>query len=233
MSMALETLPHYDTKPTDYFEVVRSEMLPFVPAHCRRVLDVGCGAGGFGGLLKRTRNLEVWGVEPVKSAAAKAMARLDCVIEGPFDSKTELPAGTFDCVVFNDVLEHMLAPEQALRHAKVLLARGGAVVASIPNIRHFPTLWQLMFHARWEYADCGVLDETHLHFFAKSSLVKMFQSEGYVVERICGINAYAGIPSASRRLWAAYRLANALLLGKLGDMKFQQFAVVAKPAQDL
>lgn len=228
--MTPATPPGYENKPTDYFEQVRTEMLPFVPAHCRRVLDVGCGQGRFGELLKKNRQIEVWGVEPVQAAAAKAMARLDRVIAGQFDPQLNLPPGTFDCVIFNDVLEHLLAPEEALRYSKMLLADGGVIVASIPNIRNLSTFWQFMFHARWEYEDCGVLDRTHLRFFTKSSIVNLFQGEGYMLESICGINAYVGIPNSSRRLWAAYHLANVFLLGKLGDMRFQQFAVVAKPA---
>lgn len=219
----------YDTKSADYFEWSRMEMLPFVPSNCRRVLHVGCGGGTFGESLKRTRKVEVWGVEPVRSAAQKAARKLDHVIEGPFNPETGLPAGTFDCVIFNDVLEHMLAPEEALRYARVLLTPGGVVVASIPNIRSFPTVWQLIFHARWEYEDAGVLDKTHLRFFTKSSIVNMFEREEYALESISGINAYIGTPKTGRRLWMAYRLANALFLGKLDDMKFLQFAVVARP----
>ncbi|MGB9067705.1 MAG: class I SAM-dependent methyltransferase [Candidatus Acidiferrales bacterium] len=227
--------PDYETKPIDYFEGARPEMLPFIPAHCRRLLDVGCGAGGFGASIKRSREIEIWGVEPVESAAAKASAKLDRVINGPFDSEIGLPAGTFDCIVFNDVLEHMAVPEQALRHAKVLLSPGGVIVASIPNIRSFPVLWQLVAHARWEYVDAGVLDKTHLRFFTKSSIENMFTTEGYSLESICGINAYAGTggPGPSRSLWGAYKLVNALLLGKFADMKYIQFAVVAKTAPHL
>jgi 2-polyprenyl-3-methyl-5-hydroxy-6-metoxy-1,4-benzoquinol methylase len=221
----------YDTKSADYFQETRPEMLPFIPAHCRRVLDVGCGAGGFGESLKRIRETEVWGLEPVQSAAEKAMSRLDRVIQSAFDPESDLPAGSFDCVIFNDVLEHMFAPDKALAYARTLLAPEGVVVASIPNIRSFPAIWQLLAHARWEYEDCGVYDKTHLRFFTRSSIVNMFELEHYAIETICGINAYVGFPNASRRLWAAYKVTNALFLGKFGDMKFQQFAVVARPGR--
>jgi 2-polyprenyl-3-methyl-5-hydroxy-6-metoxy-1,4-benzoquinol methylase len=223
----------YDTKPDYYFEWPREEMAPFVPSDCRRMLEVGCGSGVFGRLLKQTRKIEVWGLEPVKSAAAKASDRLDHVVNGLFDPEIELPAGTFDCVVFNDVLEHMVAPEQALRYAKVLLTPGGTVVASIPNIRFLKVLWGLVVHGQWEYADDGVLDKTHLRFFTKSSIMKMFQSEGYSIENISGINAYRGPSGARRTLWGVYRLASALSPGTFGEMRFQQFAVVAKVAPPL
>lgn len=223
----------YDTKTDDYFEFPRTEMLPFVPANCRHLLDVGCGAGEFGALVKQTRKIEVWGLEPVKSAAVKASARLDKVINGTFDAEIGLPAETFDCLVFNDVLEHMVAPEQALSYAKVLLSKGGVVVASIPNIRYLGVVSRLVFHARWEYEDFGVLDKTHLRFFTKSSILKMFQSEGYLVESICGINVYMCQPDVTRFAKVVYKILNALFLGKLSDMKFSQFAVVAKVAPPL
>jgi 2-polyprenyl-3-methyl-5-hydroxy-6-metoxy-1,4-benzoquinol methylase len=223
--------PGYDKKSADYFREARPEMLSFVPTRSRRVLDVGCGGGAFGESLKKTREVEVWGVEPVKSVAAIASAKLDKVVEGIFGGGAGLPVGMFDCVLFNDVLEHMLDPGEALSYARRLLAPGGVVVASIPNIRSFPTFWQLLYHASWEYRNCGVLDETHLRFFTKSSMVNMFEREGYVIERVEGINAFSGFPNVSKRVWLVYRIANVLVAGGINDMKFQQFVVVAKPSE--
>lgn len=220
----------YESKPDYYFEWPRVEMLPFVPADCRLVLDVGCGTGAFGELLKRTRKVEMWGLEPVESAASKASAKLDHVVTGLFGPESELPAGAFDCIVFNDVLEHMIAPEQALRYAKGLLSQRGTIVASIPNVRFLKVLWGLVIRGQWEYADDGVLDKTHLRFFTKSSIQKMFQSEGYLLESIQGINSYQATPGVRRLLWQTYRIGNALSFGIFDDIRFRQFVVVAKSA---
>ena len=57
------------------------------------------------------------------SVAAKASARLDSVIVGTLCPQIELPKGTFDCIVLNEVLEHMVAPEQALRSANSTIGR--------------------------------------------------------------------------------------------------------------
>jgi 2-polyprenyl-3-methyl-5-hydroxy-6-metoxy-1,4-benzoquinol methylase len=220
----------YASKTAEYFVDARPEMLSFVPTNCRRLLDVGCGTGTFGASLKQDRPVEVWGVEPFASAAVKAAGKLDRVITGPFGPETDLPVGTFDCIVFNDVLEHMVAPDQALRYAKTLLSAGGTILASIPNVRYLPVLWQLAVCGRWDYEDCGVLDKTHLRFFTRSSLLRMFQDEGYTVKSIDGINPYQGIPNVRRRLWRVYRIVNAVAFGQLSDMKYLQFAVVAKPS---
>jgi 2-polyprenyl-3-methyl-5-hydroxy-6-metoxy-1,4-benzoquinol methylase len=230
MTALIEQLD-YETKAGNYFAEARPEMLPFVPENCHRLLDVGCGAGSFGASLKQTRQIEVWGVEPVSSVAARARTNLDRVVTGLFEPETKLPGGTFDCIVFNDVLEHMIAPEQALRYAKTLLTPGGAVLASIPNVRTLPVLWHLVVQGKWEYAEWGLLDKTHLRFFTKSSIQKMFEDEGYAVQSILGINPCRGVPNVRRSVWRAHRVANALSLGNLADMKFQQFAVVAVPTQ--
>jgi 2-polyprenyl-3-methyl-5-hydroxy-6-metoxy-1,4-benzoquinol methylase len=219
----------YEAKSADYFTLVRQEMLPFLPSDCRRLLDVGCGAGIFGEMVKRRKKVEVWGVEPLSSVAAKASVKLDHVVVGTFGPKIELPESAFDCIVFNDVLEHMLAPEQALRYARSLLSPNGSIVASIPNIRYLPALWQLVARGGWKYEDCGVLDKTHVRFFTRSSIIAMFQNEGYVVRDVSGINAYEGIPRASKRLWKAYAFMNTLFFRRFDDLRFQQFAVVAQP----
>lgn len=227
MDTLVATQLDYETKPRDYFSVPRTEMLPFVPANCRRLLDVGCGAGAFGKVLKQSRKVEVWGVEPMSSHAAMAAPNLDHVVTGQFDEGADLPEKTFDCIVFNDVLEHMVSPELALRYAKALLSPGGCVVASIPNVRHLMVIEDLVVHARWEYGECGILDRTHLRFFTRSSIVKLFRTEGYALEHITGINPY--LANVGRLLRTVFRAVDASFLGKFRDMKCQQFAVVAHP----
>jgi 2-polyprenyl-3-methyl-5-hydroxy-6-metoxy-1,4-benzoquinol methylase len=217
----------YEHKPHEYFGCERPEMAGWVRPEQRRILDVGCGSGRFGVLLKANANREVWGVEPNAAAAAEAAKVLDRAVAGLFEEGVDLPEGYFDCVVFNDVLEHLPAPDGALRLAHRLLKQGGTVVASIPNIRHFPTQWRLCANGEWEYRDCGVLDRTHLRFFTRSSIQALFQETGFQIQHMEGINAYGGIPNVAGRVWAVYRLLNLLTLGRLRDMRFQQFAVVA------
>src|SRR3989338_2285023 len=100
-----------DEKSKGYYEYSRKEMLSFIPETIDRVLDIGCGAGNFGSILKENRRLEVWGVEVCEDAAEEARTKLDNVIIGDFEnSYLELPERYFDCIVFNDVLEHFISP---------------------------------------------------------------------------------------------------------------------------
>jgi 2-polyprenyl-3-methyl-5-hydroxy-6-metoxy-1,4-benzoquinol methylase len=202
-------------------------MMRYVPTSARRILDVGCSNGEFGALLKRERKIEVWGLEPFSEAATVAATRLDRVIEGLFEPKAGLPASSFDCIVFNDVLEHLIDPSAALCYSQTLLAPGGVIVASVPNIRHFPTIWRLVIHGEWKYREWGTLDKTHLRFFTRSSLKELFEEHDYRVSTIEGINPYIGVPNASRRVWRLFKAADLLSRGRFSDMKYQQFAVVA------
>ncbi len=120
-----------------YFAVERREMLPYVPEGARRILEVGCGSGAFATLLRTVRGAYVVGIEPQPAAAAQAARRLDSVIEGDIDSSLGLlSCERFDCIVFNDVLEHLVDPWAALAAVRPLLSADGVVVASIPNMRY-------------------------------------------------------------------------------------------------
>lgn len=205
----------------DYYRHARPEVLPFVPASARRILDVGCGSGVFGALLKDRLQAEVWGVEYHAESAGQARQVLDKVVcAGIEQALPDLPAAYFDCVVFNDCLEHLVDPFSVLRELPRCLSRDGVVVASIPNIRHWPEFVDLIVRGQWQYANQGVLDRTHLRFFTKKSIAATFSDCGYTVSRLEGINPYYS---------RAQKLANWLTLGALADTRYLQFAVVAQP----
>ena len=172
-------------KPSEnaYPDADRREVVKYIPVDAQKILDVGCWRGAFGAELKRQRpSVEVVGVEPNESAAAIASQRLDRVIAGRFPD--DVHGGPFDCVVFNDVLEHFEDPWDALRSTAKLLCPGGRVVAVIPNVRHVRVTLPLVLAGRWEYMDTGILDRTHLRFFTRSSMLDLFETSGYDVELI-------------------------------------------------
>jgi SAM-dependent methyltransferase len=212
-----------DTKDEVYYQGVRLDMLRFIPNGIETVLEVGCAGGGFGHQLKKRGVREVWGVEVVPSAAQRARELLDRVLVGDVaDLIDELPPAYFDVVVFNDVLEHLVDPFTVLTRIKSKIRDGGMVVSSIPNIRYYETLSDLVLHKNWEYQESGILDRTHLRFFTTRSIHLMYERLGYEVLRHEGNN-----PMKKRPL--SYRLANFLLAGKISDMQFEQFVTWARP----
>jgi methionine biosynthesis protein MetW len=167
-----------------YFEFDRPELRELVPAGAARVLDVGCGAGALGGALRAERGIEVMGLEISADAAAHARERLDAVIEADLDQLEELPfeRRSFDAMVFGDVLEHLHDPHRLLRALRPWLADGGALVCSIPNVGHWSVVLPLLTQDRWPYADAGLLDRTHVHFFTLAEADLMLRECGFAIE---------------------------------------------------
>ena len=97
----------------------RPDVAKLVPSRCRTILDIGCATGALGQSLKRSRaGLRVFGIELDREMAAVARRSLDEVFEGDILEVLEqkrLGNTRFDCIIFADVLEHLLDPWDALR----------------------------------------------------------------------------------------------------------------------
>lgn len=198
-------------------------MLPFVPVSSRTVLEVGCGSGEFAANLKLERKVHVTGIEPFLAAATEASVRLDELIHGDVDSGiSKLKGRSFDCIVCNDVLEHLKFPWETLKKLHPLLTPGGVLVLSIPNMRFLPVLKELVLHGNWQYTDDGVMDRTHFRFFTKKSIMIMLKDCGYFLNKMEGINA---LPFSRK-----FYVFNKLMAGKYSDLRFLQFACVASTA---
>lgn len=201
----------------------RRSMLPFVPFGAS-VLEVGCGRGGFGLGLRRDRGVtRSVGIEIDPSAAEEAREYYDEVLCGPYPDAVAGRAEKFDCVVFNDVLEHMVDPWEALVQAKSLLAPGGLVVASIPNVRMLEVSLGLL-RGNWQYEDQGVLDESHLRFFTRRSILQMLARTDYELVSICPINPLPRYRRVARFLTGGGRVRRTL-----AEFVHIQFAVTATP----
>jgi 2-polyprenyl-3-methyl-5-hydroxy-6-metoxy-1,4-benzoquinol methylase len=204
-----------------YYQHERAEMLAFIPPGVTRTLEVGCGAGNFSMAIKDNLGAETWGVEYQPEAAGLAAKKLHRVLAGSVESALpELPRHYFDCIIFNDVLEHLVDPYATLISVQDLLNKTGVIVASIPNIRHWPEFVDYTLHGNWTYQLNGVLDRTHLRFFTQKSIIATLAQCDYALINIQGIN-----PHYSR----AQKIASALSMGALADTLYQQYAVVAKP----
>lgn len=204
-----------------YYQQRRKEMLAYIPPDIRRTLEVGCGEGIFSEQLKDNFGAETWGVEHQADVAELAAQKLHCVLAGSFeDAISKLPHQYFDCIIFNDVLEHLVDPYSALIMAKDLLDTGGVIVASIPNIRHWPEFVDYTWRGNWTYRDHGVLDRTHLRFFTQKSIIRTVENCDYELLNMQGIRPYHSL---------AQRMASLLSLGRLTDTLYKQYAIVIRP----
>lgn len=178
--MSLPRLPR-----PGYFSDAKPAFLELIDPRGLRVLDLGCGGGYNGALLKRAGAREVVGVELHAGAAAQARKRLDAVVQGDLAhlDLAQLGDEPFDVILASDVLEHLAEPEAVLARALTRLRPGGAVVVSLPNVAHVVVFANLLMK-RWPRRSSGIFDRTHLRFFAKRDMVRLLEGAGLHVLRI-------------------------------------------------
>ncbi|HTU93915.1 MAG TPA: class I SAM-dependent methyltransferase [Gemmataceae bacterium] len=201
-----------------YYDQWRPEVAALVPPRCRRVLEVGCGAGEMGRLLVR-RGHHVTGIELVPEMAERARRRLDRVLTADVEQDGfPFPPASFDALIFADVLEHLVDPWRVLREAVEVLADDGVVVASIPNVQNIDVLRRLLL-GRWEYRERGIMDIGHLRFFTLSSIRALFAQANLTV---------AQVGHRYRRSWWRELLCW-LTAGRARALWTRQYLVVGRP----
>lgn len=145
-----------------------AELARRLPAGPARVLDAGCGTGGFiRAMQARHPAWRVTGVDLSPLAVALARERTGAEIaEAPL---TALPFadGAFDAVTTGDVLYHVADVAAALRECVRCLRPGGVVVANEPAYR-----WL------WSYHDEATEAR---HRFTRGELAALFTAAGLEV----------------------------------------------------
>lgn len=154
-----------------------------------KVFEMGCAHGRMTKYLKETLGCRVSVAEVDTEAAevASQWAEKAYVGYGGLDFG-DVEASSFwhgkdndyDYVIFADVLEHLLQPQEVLRNSKVLLKPGGSIWISIPNIAYNGVIIDLI-NDKFTYRETGLLDNTHLRFFTINSLDKMVKKAGFKI----------------------------------------------------
>lgn len=171
-----------------YYSLDRPEILEAIvaaglePGH---VLELGCSSGAFGAKLKQRFPLVRYvGFEIHPPSAAKAKAVLDevhviDVEETPIES-VGLAKSSFDLLVLLDVLEHLYNPWDVLAELVQYLQPGGMMFLSIPNVQNITVLDNLI-RGRWQYEAAGLLDATHIRFFALADMIELVHGSGLTI----------------------------------------------------
>jgi hypothetical protein len=156
---------------------------------------------------------------------------LDDVVHGTAEGELPEHWPTPDCVIFADVLEHLVDPWTVLATWSTRLAARGTLVASIPNVLHRSVV-RGMLHGRWDYTDEGILDRTHLRFFTRETALELIESAGFRVQSATRLLDLAGIPGVVCPLIRAWARAEehgtvAGLRRKTLDLCTGQFLITA------
>lgn len=170
------------SRERSYYSQQRLEVAALIDGvEGRSFLDIGCGEGGLGRVLKDRGSCTMVGIEMDPEAAARAARHYDRVYTADVDRfSAPFEAETFDHLICADILEHLKDPWGVLARFRPALRRNGTLAASIPNIGNVETLC-LLLQGRFDYEDWGIMDQSHLRFFTRHSIASMFDRAGYDV----------------------------------------------------
>jgi SAM-dependent methyltransferase len=121
-----------------------------------RLLDLGCGLGEF--MAQAARYFQVWGLERSLYAASEAAKLKDLtgrLVVGEAGQHLPFRQGSFSVVSLMDLVEHLERPERLIEQAAELLAPGGLLVLSTPNLE---SLGRVLKGNQW----AGARDRTHV-----------------------------------------------------------------------
>jgi SAM-dependent methyltransferase len=205
-----------------YYNNRRTDIKSLIPYDSYTFLDIGCATGKFRNNINF--ECEYWGVEPHKESASIAMDSIDHVLHGKFDEvHSQLPDHYFDCVIIADSLEHMDDTDLFFEVIKSKLAYGGVIIGSIPNVRYISNMYKLIIQKDWKYVESGILDNTHLRFFTKKSLLRTFNNYNFEIHEFYGLNKYTFSLNPLSKIFPKFILiVLSLILGS--DTRYLQYA---------
>ncbi len=144
-----------------------------------QVLEIGCGMGvTLQHILHRFPHAQVHGIELCEEVTGFGKLQ-ETIRQGNIEEMAlDYEEDSLDYILFGDVLEHLRDPHAVLKKLRPFLKESGEILASIPNLMHISVLSELI-RGNFTYQDEGLLDRTHIHFFTKNEIERMFDSCGF------------------------------------------------------
>ena len=175
-----------------------------------RVLDYGCGWGAFSKMLEERGN-EVVGIDLDDNQVDICRLVWAGIDRLSFEHAaiTELDSASFDCVVSNEVIEHVHNPGTYLDEINRVLVPGGRLVISLPNVmtprlvapllspRLPENLRRISEQTRADYRK----EQHHIQAWDPAHFVRLVSTVGFVFE---DYRPLEGIALPHAKLWPSY-----------------------------
>ncbi|MBI4568306.1 MAG: methyltransferase domain-containing protein [Planctomycetes bacterium] len=157
----------------------------------RTFLDVGCGDGVICDFFAR-KGFETTGIDISPTAVDRARRRFPGRFEvANAEERLPFADGAFHVVFWGDNVEHLVSPKSALAELRRVMAPGGTLLLSCPNMGYWrfrlyylihglPPQTEGMAHEPWDWQ--------HIRFFTPTVLTRFLQAGGCAVRRVAGIH---------------------------------------------
>ena len=194
-----------------------------------RILDVGTSNGYLGASLGQLGH-SVVGIERDTSCAEEARRYYDSFHVHDIEDFDFSYRGEFDYVLFADILEHLRDPISVLRRSLPSLKESGKIIVSIPNVANIIIRLSLLL-GRFDYADRGILDQSHLKFYTRASLLKMLDAASCRVLELVAtpLPVQLVFPVTEKKIFAPMHELHYLLVRSWKTLFAYQFVVQATP----
>jgi SAM-dependent methyltransferase len=161
-----------------YANAGNPEVLSWVPAHCRTVLDVGCGAGDNARILA-DRGCIVDGLtlSPEEAVLAESVCRKVYVCNLEAGLPADLPQ-QYDAVICSHVLEHICFPSKLLTDIRERLTDDGCLIVALPNLLWWKNRLRLLT-GNFRYTEAGIMDRTHFRWYTFETGRELFEEHGF------------------------------------------------------
>ncbi|MEJ1365050.1 MAG: class I SAM-dependent methyltransferase [Candidatus Sedimenticola sp. (ex Thyasira tokunagai)] len=152
----------------------------------KRILELGSGPGSMTRLLAdnqcRVTALEL-DQEAIKIVAQYCEQVYPCDLNDPKWHSILSGLDKFEAIVAGDVLEHLYDPWSILESLHSLLNEDGHVVISLPHLGH-NAIVACLLTGDFEYQPWGLLDKTHIRFFAIKNIQRLFNDAGFKIVEV-------------------------------------------------
>ena len=144
-----------------------------------RLLDIGCGVGPLRDYLPADR-FEIVGLEISAQAVELARRRYDDCHAADVEGDWPFPPNRFDGAHAGAVLEHVKDWHAPLNGVNRVLADGGLLVVSVPNLSYWKEIRRLIRGRQPHW----LKSMNHVHGYTRDFLCQLIELHGFAVRRV-------------------------------------------------
>lgn len=136
-----------------------------------KILDVGCAGGGFLSFLQKRGYSNLFGIDFTEKYIMEAGKNSKFILKPGSAEQIPFENKSFDIIIIDQVVEHLLNPRKFFQEAKRILKDKGLVFVGIPDSSKYNEYYIFDFY--W------FLLREHIQHFDLPHLTRLAESEGF------------------------------------------------------